>query len=102
MGAGGMGSGIGTGMSTGMGSGMDGYGSLGRSRSPDPRADPSYGARVAIEVADLQERLAKTESELRKSQAELRLGQGDYDRSHAEIEQMQEKVFIYLNYISKY
>ena len=79
----------------GMNSGMDGYGSLGRSRSPDPRADPSYGTRVAVEVADLQDRLAKTESELRKSQAELRLNQGDYERSHAEIEQMQEKVFIY-------
>ena len=81
------------GMSGGMGMGaMDGYGSLGRSRSPDPRADPSYGTRVAVEVSDLQERLAKSESELRKSQAELRLNQGDYERSHAEIEQMQEKV----------
>ena len=97
MGAGGMGGGgMGGGGMAGMGSGMDGYGSLGRSRSPDPRIDPSYGARVAVEVTDLQERLAKTESELRKSQAELRLNQGDYERSHAEIEQMQEKVFIKL------
>ena len=75
-----------------MGGGMDGYGSLGRSRSPDPRIDPSYGTRVAVEVSELQDRLAKSESELRKSQAELRLNQGDYERSHAEIEQMQEKV----------
>ena len=78
-------------MGGGMG-GMDGYGSLGRSRSPDPRVDPSYGTRVAVEVSDLQDRLAKSESELRKSQAELRLNQGDYERSHAELEQMQEKV----------
>ena len=86
-----------TGMGGGMG--MDGYGSLGRSRSPDPRIDPSYGTRVAVEVSDLQERLAKTESELRKSQAELRLNQGDYERSHAEIEQMQEKVFMVLSFL---
>ena len=75
----------------GMGGG-DMYGSLGRSRSPDPRADPSYGTRVAVEVADLQDKLAKSESELRRCQAEIRLNQGDYERSHVESEQMQEKV----------
>ena len=85
-------------MGGGMG-GMDGYGSLGRSRSPDPRVDPSYGTRVAVEVSDLQDRLAKSESELRKSQAELRLNQGDYERSHAELEQMQEKVLDFYSLI---
>ena len=75
----------------GMGGG-DMYGSLGRSRSPDPRADPTYGTRVAVEVADLQDKLAKSEAELRRSQAEIRLNQGDYERSNVELEQMQEKV----------
>ena len=74
------------------GGGMDGYGSLGRSRSPDPRQDPSYGTRVAVEVADLQDKLQKSESELRRTQAEVRLNQGDYERSHVELENMQEKV----------
>ena len=64
----------------------------GRSRSPDPRADPSYGTRVAVEVADLQDKLEKAQADLRRSQAELRLNQGDYERSHVELEQMQEKV----------
>ena len=64
----------------------------GRSRSPDPRSDPSYGTRVAVEVADLQDKLEKAQADLRRSQAELRLNQGDYERSHVELEQMQEKV----------
>ena len=64
----------------------------GRSRSPDPRADPSYSTRVAVEVADLQDKLEKAQADLRRSQAELRLNQGDYERSHVELEQMQEKV----------
>ena len=66
----------------------------GRSRSPDPRADPNYSTRVAVEVADLQDKLDKTQNELRRSQAELRLNQGDYERSHVELEQMQEKVMV--------
>lgn len=59
-----------------------------RSRSPDP----SFVARNAIEIAELQDKLEKTQSELRRAQAELRLNQSDYDRSHVELEQMQEKV----------
>ena len=66
--------------------------SYGRSRSPDPRADPNYSTRVAVEVADLQDKLDKAQADLRRSQAELRLNQGDYERSHVELEQMQEKV----------
>jgi hypothetical protein len=39
-----------------------------------------------------QDKLEKTTSELRRAQAELRLNQSDYERSHVELEQMQEKV----------
>ena len=60
----------------------------GRSRSPEP----SYVSRNAVEVAELQDKLEKTNAELRRAQAELRLNQTDYDRSHVELEQMQEKV----------
>ena len=73
--------------------GVDMYG---RSRSPDPRADPSYATRVAAEVADLKDKLETSQTELRRSQAELRLNQGDYERSHVELEGMQEKVSTWL------
>ena len=63
----------------------------GRSRSPEP----SYVSRNVVEVAELQDKLEKTTSELRRAQAELRLNQSDYDRSHVELEQMQEKVRSY-------
>lgn len=60
-----------------------------RSRSPEP----SYASRaVHVEVAELKDKLEQTSNELRRTQAELRLNQTDYDRSHAELEQMQEKV----------
>jgi hypothetical protein len=49
-------------------------------------------SRNAVEVAELQDKLEKTNAELRRAQAELRLNQTDYDRSHVELEQMQEKV----------
>ena len=61
-----------------------------RGRSPDP--DRAYAARSAIEIAELQDKLEKTSTELRRAQAELRLNQSDYERSHVELEQMQEKV----------
>ena len=60
----------------------------GRSRSPEP----SYVSRNVVEVAELQDKLEKTNAELRRAQAELRLNQSDYDRSHVELETMQEKV----------
>lgn len=63
-------------------------GPYGRSRSPEP----TYGQRNSHEVADLKDKLEATQSELRRAQAELRLNQSDYDRSHVELEQMQEKV----------
>ena len=59
-----------------------------RGRSPDP----GYSARSAVEIAELQDKLDKSQTELRRAQAELRLNQSDYDRSHVELEQMQEKV----------
>ena len=59
-----------------------------RGRSPDPM----ISARNAVEIADLQDKLDKSQTELRRAQAELRLNQGDYERSHVELEQMQEKV----------
>ena len=60
----------------------------GRARSPEP----SYVSRNVVEVAELQDKLEKTNSELRRAQAELRLNQSDYERSHVEMEQMQDKV----------
>ena len=60
----------------------------GRSRSPDP----GFSTRSVVEIAELQDKLEKTSTELRRAQAELRLNQSDYDRSHVELEQMQEKV----------
>ena len=60
----------------------------GRARSPEQ----SYVSRNVVEVAELQDKLEKTNSELRRAQAELRLNQSDYERSHVEMEQMQEKV----------
>ncbi len=59
-----------------------------RGRSPEP----AFAARSAVEIAELQDKLEKTQNELRRAQAELRLNQSDYDRSHVELEQMQEKV----------
>lgn len=59
-----------------------------RGRSPDP----GLAVRSAVEMAELQDKLDKTTTELRRCQAELRLNQSDYDRSHVELEQMQEKV----------
>lgn len=65
------------------------YGLRDRSRSPEP----GYGSRsVHVEVAELKDKLEQTQNELRRTQAELRLNQGDYERSHVELETMQEKV----------
>ena len=65
------------------------YGLRDRSRSPEP----GYGSRsVHVEVAELKDKLEQTQNELRRTQAELRLNQGDYERSHVELESMQEKV----------
>ena len=65
------------------------YGLRDRSRSPEP----GYASRsVHVEVAELKDKLEQTSNELRRTQAELRLNQGDYERSHVELEQMQEKV----------
>ena len=66
----------------------DPYMSDRRGRSPEP----VFNARSAVEIAELQDKLDKTTTELRRAQAELRLNQSDYDRSHVELEQMQEKV----------
>lgn len=65
-----------------------------RGRSPDPTG---FNARSAVEIAELQDKLEKTQAELRRAQAELRLNQSDYDRSHVELEQMQEKVRLLFN-----
>ena len=63
-----------------------------RSRSPEP----GYASRsVHVEVAELKDKLEQTQTELRRTQAELRLNQGDYERSHVELEQMQEKVIYF-------
>ena len=65
------------------------FGLRDRSRSPEP----GYGSRsVHVEVAELKDKLEQTSNELRRTQAELRLNQGDYERSHVELESMQEKV----------
>ena len=65
------------------------YGLRDRSRSPEP----GYASRsVHVEVAELKDKLEQTQTELRRTQAELRLNTGDYERSHVELEQMQEKV----------
>lgn len=66
----------------------DPYSEHRRGRSPDP----GFSARSAVEIAELQDKLDKSQTELRRAQAELRLNQSDYDRSHVELEQMQEKV----------
>ena len=64
-----------------------------RSRSPEPFSGrQSVDARIHVEVAELKDKLEQTQNELRRTQAELRLNQGDYERSHVELEQMQEKV----------
>ena len=73
-----------------------------RSRSPEPGyASRSMDPRIHVEVAELKDKLEQTQNELRRTQAELRLNQGDYERSHVELEQMQEKVshFIWLFWI---
>ncbi|QQP36767.1 Uncharacterized protein FKW44_021963, partial [Caligus rogercresseyi] len=65
-----------------------------RDREPYTRASPqpsSYAARSAVEIAELADKLDKSQAELRRVQAELRLNTSDYDRSHVELEQMQEK-----------
>ena len=59
-----------------------------RSKSPVP----DFNVRSAVEIAELQDKLEKTNNELRRAQAELRLNQSDYDRSHVELEQLHEKV----------
>ena len=61
---------------------------LDRSKSPVP----DFNVRSAVEIAELQDKLEKTNNELRRAQAELRLNQSDYDRSHVELEQLHEKV----------
>lgn len=76
--------------------GMDGCGPPGvgprsRGRSPE-HGGGAFSARSAIEIAELQDKLEKTNADLRRAQTELRLNQSDYDRSHVELEQMQEKV----------
>ena len=43
----------------------------------------------------------QTQTELRRTQAELRLNQGDYERSHVELEQMQEKVLAFHKFLDK-
>ena len=66
-----------------------------RSRSPEPgygRSVQSVDPRIHVEVAELKDKLEQTQNELRRTQAELRLNQGDYERSHVELESMQEKV----------
>ena len=64
-----------------------------RSKSPVP----DFNVRSAVEIAELQDKLEKTNNELRRAQAELRLNQSDYDRSHVELEQLHEKVRGFLN-----
>lgn len=64
-----------------------------RERERERERERGYrDARAAMELAKLQDELDKTTNELRRAQAEIRLNQSDYDRSHVEIEQMQEKV----------
>ena len=67
-----------------------------RSRSPEPgyglSRPQSVDPRIHVEVAELKDKLEQTQNELRRTQAELRLNQGDYERSHVELESMQEKV----------
>ena len=63
-----------------------------RERSRGRSPEPVFNARQAVEMAEVQEKLDKANTELRRAQAELRLNQTDYDRSHVEMEQMQEKV----------
>ena len=69
-----------------------------RGRSPEP----VFNARSAVEIAELQDKLDKTTTELRRAQAELRLNQSDYDRSHVELEQMQEKVSWFVVFFGRY
>ena len=67
-----------------------------RSRSPEPtygrQSVQTVDPRIHVEVAELKDKLEQTQNELRRTQAELRLNQGDYERSHVELESMQEKV----------
>ena len=73
--------------------GLRGDGLRDRSRSPEPFSGrQSVDARIHVEVAELKDKLEQTQNELRRTQAELRLNTGDYERSHVELEQMQEKV----------
>ena len=68
-----------------------------RSRSPEPFSGrQSVDARIHVEVAELKDKLEQTQNELRRTQAELRLNTGDYERSHVELEQMQEKVSVFV------
>ena len=68
-----------------------------RSRSPEPGyASRSMDPRIHVEVAELKDKLEQTQNELRRTQAELRLNTGDYERSHVELEQMQEKVSVFI------
>ena len=72
----------------------DGRGArMDRSKSPVP----DFNVRSAVEIAELQDKLEKTNNELRRAQAELRLNQSDYDRSHVELEQLHEKVRGFFN-----
>ena len=50
---------------------------------------------------ELKDKLEQTQTELRRTQAELRLNQGDYERSHVELEQMQEKVLAFHKFLDK-
>ena len=77
--------------------GLRGDGLRDRSRSPEPFSGrQSVDARIHVEVAELKDKLEQTQNELRRTQAELRLNTGDYERSHVELEQMQEKVSVFL------
>ena len=77
--------------------GLRGDGLRDRSRSPEPFSGrQSVDARIHVEVAELKDKLEQTQNELRRTQAELRLNTGDYERSHVELEQMQEKVSVSL------
>ena len=102
---GGLGDHMGVGVGDRDGTGRDGMGRdssrrhtqearLDRSKSPVP----DFNVRSAVEIAELQDKLEKTNNELRRAQAELRLNQSDYDRSHVELEQLHEKVRVMLQY----
>ena len=63
---------------------------------------------VHLEIAELKHKLEQnqvvlqqTQTLLQQTQAELRLNQGDYERSHVELEQMQEKVLAFHKFLDK-